>query len=67
VFRQRLFKRCFPRSRLHSKIEPSWPNSALQRLEPKLLNAADVTKLLQDQIARWAALIAEAHIKMDDR
>lgn len=31
-------------------------------LEPKLLNAADVTKLLQDQIARWASLIAQAHI-----
>jgi tripartite-type tricarboxylate transporter receptor subunit TctC len=36
-------------------------------LEPKLLNSADATKVLQDQIARWAALIAEAHIKPDDR
>jgi tripartite-type tricarboxylate transporter receptor subunit TctC len=36
-------------------------------LEPKLLNAADVTKVLQDQIARWAALIPEAHIKPNDR
>jgi tripartite-type tricarboxylate transporter receptor subunit TctC len=36
-------------------------------LEPKLLNAADVTRVLQDQIARWAALIPEAHIKPNDR
>lgn len=36
-------------------------------LEPKLLSAADVTGVLQDQIARWASLIAQAHISIGGR
>lgn len=33
-------------------------------LEPKLLSGEEATKVLQDQIARWAALVAEADIKI---
>jgi tripartite-type tricarboxylate transporter receptor subunit TctC len=36
-------------------------------LEPKLMNAADATKVLQDQISRWADLVREANIKISDQ
>jgi tripartite-type tricarboxylate transporter receptor subunit TctC len=36
-------------------------------LEPKLLNTEEATKVLQDQIARWAALVVEANIKITDQ
>ena len=33
-------------------------------LEPKLMTSAAVTKVLQDQIARWAQVVKEANIKV---
>jgi tripartite-type tricarboxylate transporter receptor subunit TctC len=33
-------------------------------LEPKLMESAQVTKVLQEQIARWADVIKEAHISV---
>jgi tripartite-type tricarboxylate transporter receptor subunit TctC len=35
-------------------------------LEPKLRTSAEMSKVLDDQIARWATLIAEANIKITD-
>jgi tripartite-type tricarboxylate transporter receptor subunit TctC len=36
-------------------------------LEPKLRTSSEMTKVLEDQIARWANLIAEANIKITDQ
>jgi tripartite-type tricarboxylate transporter receptor subunit TctC len=36
-------------------------------LEPRLLNSSEATRMLNDQVARWAKLIAEANIKITDR
>lgn len=33
-------------------------------LEPKLLTGEEATKVLNDQIARWAQLVAEANIRI---
>ena len=32
-------------------------------LEPKLMDSAQVTTVLQDQIVRWAAIVKDANIK----
>jgi tripartite-type tricarboxylate transporter receptor subunit TctC len=36
-------------------------------LEPKLMTGDAVTKVLQDQVARWSALIKDAHIQLIDQ
>jgi tripartite-type tricarboxylate transporter receptor subunit TctC len=35
-------------------------------LEPRLMNSEEATKVLRDQIARWASLVKEANIKVTD-
>jgi tripartite-type tricarboxylate transporter receptor subunit TctC len=56
--------------RLHAEIGAALRDeSAVRRLraagiEPKLMDSAQVTKVLQDQIARWAEIVRDAGIKI---
>lgn len=57
-------------NRLHAEIGAALREEAVARrlraagLEPKLLDSAQVTRVLRDQIARWAEIVREANIKI---